>query len=152
MPRKTQRRRRPKRRTRKRGGQRNSYAAQAASLKASLFANTTATPNTFYTYIAWDEIPNPNLAPGYLHEFVKNIPADENGKIQLNKGHVVAPYVPPTPPLGSGKHTYHFALYAQPNPELPTQNISERSHYDREAVVKSLGLNFIAHHDFSINA
>ncbi len=147
-PRKVQRRR-----SRKHGGQRNTpYANQAASLKASLFANTTATPNTFYTYIAWDEIPHPNLAPGYLHEFVKNIPADANGKIQPTKGKILAPYKPPTPPPGSGKHTYHFALYAQPNPVLPMQNISDRSHYNREAAVKSLGLDFIAHRDFSINA
>ncbi len=143
-PRKVQRRR-----SRKHGGQRNN---QAASLKASLFANTTATPNTFYTYIAWDEIPHPNLAPGYLHEFVKNIPADANGKIQPTKGKILAPYKPPTPPQGSGKHTYHFALYAQPNPELPINHISDRSHYDRESAVAQLGLKFIDHRDFSINA
>lgn len=133
------------------GQQATPYDAQAQSLIANLLE--TRVPQGYYTYMVWDEIPNPNLAPGYLHAFIKNIPVGTDGKIQLANGNTVVEYAPPTPPAGSGTHTYHFALYKQSSQGLATNaRNTRRAKYNRTARVRNLGLEFVAHRDFTITA
>lgn len=138
--------RRNRRKSTSRGGQQNT--THAGSLLAELLEIPVG-PG-YYTFIAWDEIPNPALAPGYLHALVKNIRVGDNGKLRLDQGTTLVPYQPPSPPAGSGQHTYHFALYKQSSPTLATNaRNTRRAKYNRNARVRNLGLQFVTHRAFT---
>lgn len=59
----------------------------------------------YYTFIIVD----PDAPTGFhIHECIYNIPGDK-----VQKGTVLLPYYPPTPPKGTGEHRYFCILYEQ---------------------------------------
>ena len=59
----------------------------------------------YYTFIIVD----PDAPAGFMiHQCIYNIPGDK-----IQKGTVLYPYHPPTPPKGSGEHRYFCILYEQ---------------------------------------
>ena len=59
----------------------------------------------YYTFIIID--PDAPTGP-HIHQCIYNIPGDN-----VQKGTVLLPYYPPTPPKGSGEHRYFCILYEQ---------------------------------------
>ena len=59
----------------------------------------------YYTFIIVD----PDAPAGFMiHQCIYNIPGDK-----IQKGTVLYPYHPPSPPKGSGEHRYFSILYEQ---------------------------------------
>jgi len=59
----------------------------------------------YYTFIIVD--PDAPTGP-HIHQCIYNIPGDK-----VQKGTILLPYYPPTPPKGSGEHRYFCILYEQ---------------------------------------
>jgi phosphatidylethanolamine-binding protein (PEBP) family uncharacterized protein len=59
----------------------------------------------YYTFIIVD--PDAPTGP-HIHQCIYNIPGDN-----VQKGTILLPYYPPTPPKGSGEHRYFCILYEQ---------------------------------------
>lgn len=87
---------------------------------------------------------DPNaIVPSYIHYLVINIP---NGDI--TKGHVVLPYVGPSPPSGSGTHQYIFNQYQQSQPMQVS--IHERSRFNVKQFETMYNLNLKGSNYFSV--
>ena len=76
----------------------------------------------YYTFIIVD----PDAPTGFhIHQCIYNIPGDK-----IQKGPVLLPYYPPSPPKGTGEHRYFCILYEQSAPitQIPTVNKDKRAY------------------------
>jgi phosphatidylethanolamine-binding protein (PEBP) family uncharacterized protein len=102
-----------------------------------------------YVIIMYDTFTMNGIKSQFIHWVLST---EKNGKGKQEKEKEILPYYKPTPPPGSGRHTYTFALYHHENENMPL--FSERS----ISLEKALGLlgiqerNPIASVSFFINA
>jgi phosphatidylethanolamine-binding protein (PEBP) family uncharacterized protein len=87
----------------------------------------------YYTFIIVD----PDAPTGFhIHQCIYNIPGDK-----VQKGTVLLPYYPPTPPKGSGEHRYFSILYEQADmiTKPPVVNKDKRAYKKFDVFKKKLG-------------
>ena len=105
----------------------------------------------YYTFIIVD--PDAPTGP-HIHQCIYNIPGDK-----VQKGTVLLPYYPPTPPKGSGEHRYFCILYEQSAiiTKTPVVNKDKRAYKNFDVFKKKLGTKitpiaskfFICHYEVS---
>jgi hypothetical protein len=104
-------------------------------------------PNTYYTILMFDPDavgPAPGQKVTYLHWLLVNYNRENPGTICMK-------YRAPSPPSGSGKHRYTFALYRQTG-LLTCDGALNRSPFDLNAFVKANGLTKIQSLVFEVQA
>jgi len=105
--------------------------------------------DNIYTFIIVD----PDAPAGFMiHECIYNIPGDK-----IQKGKILYPYHPPSPPKGSGEHRYFCILYEQAVmiTNLPVVNKDKRAYKKFDVFKKKLGTSitpiankfFICHYE-----
>lgn len=87
----------------------------------------------YYTFIIID--PDAPTGP-HIHQCIYNILGDK-----VQKGTVLLPYYPPTPPKGSGEHRYFCILYEQAAmiTKPPVVNKDKRAYKKFDVFKKKLG-------------
>ena len=91
----------------------------------------------YYTFIIVD--PDAPTGP-HIHQCIYNIPGDK-----VQKGTVLLPYYPPTPPKGSGEHRYFCILYEQAEKitKPPVVNKDKRAYKKFLDFTKKIGTKII---------
>lgn len=87
----------------------------------------------YYTFIIVD----PDAPTGFhIHQCIYNIPGDK-----VQKGTVLLPYYPPTPPKGSGEHRYFCIVYEQSAliTKPPVINKEKRAYKKFDVFKKKIG-------------
>jgi len=99
-----------------------------------------SSPLTYYTLMMVDpDAPSAKTHEyrHWLHWLIVNIPssAASGDHIDVRKGHIIAPYKGPAPPLHTGSHRYVFLIYRQPQQldTLHVTNITERESFKIES-------------------
>jgi hypothetical protein len=87
---------------------------------------------------------NPVNSP-LIHFLEINIPGSK-----IDQGNVLAPYMPPNPPLNSGAHTYIIDLFKQ-NDRINPDNIAKRESFPLTQFVQFYGLVLINRIMFQVN-
>jgi phosphatidylethanolamine-binding protein (PEBP) family uncharacterized protein len=117
---------------------------------SEIFPNNHKISNIFYTFIIVD----PDAPAGFMiHQCIYNIPGDK-----IQKGKILYPYHPPSPPKGSGEHRYFCILYEQSAiiTKPPVVNKEKRAYKKfADFTKKKLGINitpiaskfFICHYE-----
>ncbi|CAH6419046.1 Phosphatidylethanolamine-binding protein [uncultured virus] len=97
-------------------------------------------PGMTYTLIIYDvDAPSPDDSRNspFLHLLLANIPGNN-----IAASTVIAPYMPPNPPTGSGQHRYMIVLYNQKF-LIPMSNIVERERFDLNGFINRYNLTLI---------
>ena len=91
----------------------------------------------YYTFIIVD--PDAPTGP-HIHQCIYNIMGDK-----VQKGTVLLPYYPPTPPKGSGEHRYFCILYEQSAQiiKLPVVNKDKRAYKKFDDFTKKIGTKIL---------
>ena len=102
---------------------------------------TSPPPETYYTFVAWDpDAP----AKSWLHWLITNITGPDP-----TTGEEVAPWVPPTPPPGTGPHRYIFGLFSHTSP-IDISPPASRGNFQLTAFAGEHGLSFLTFKAFRV--
>lgn len=111
--------------------------------------SVTIPPGGPYALIVWD--PDAPQA-SWLHWLVVNIPGGRG----LQEGSTVVPWAPPTPPPGTGTHTYIFGLFLQGqtiDPKTVAQEAAlSRAHFNPARFAEQYGLRQVDDKRIAVSA
>lgn len=92
----------------------------------------TTTLNTLIIYDEDAPYPSRNTMSPYLHLLLTNIPDS-----QIEKGSVIMPYTPPSPPQNSEPHHYVVAVYNQ-HKKVENPVVSKRDNFSVQNLTKAM--------------
>lgn len=114
----------------------------------NIFITWNANLNKFYTLIIYDidaPYPSPrNTNSPYCHALITGIPG-----MDVAKGNMILPYIPPSPPIDSEPHRYYVNIYEQIF-FIDTKMVVKREKFNIENFVKQYGLTLFDKMEFKV--